>query len=185
MTLDRIVLALGSGDDDRAAALADTAAGLAGPERATVHVVRVQSPAEFERTCELLGYDPGDPPDPDTVALRSAAVRTVVDAFNTRFQSPGFPFEVRGVLGEDAGRAVTAYAAEIGADHLVVGGRDRSPVGKLVFGSTAQSAIMQAPCPVTFVREGLADADGAGTTDPGALVPERALRAEETERVRR
>lgn len=189
MTLDRIVLAIGKGSDDRAAALARAAADIAGPNRATVHVVRVQSPAAFERTCELLGYDAESPPDADAVARRSTAVRRVIAAFGARVRAPGFPFEVHGVLGEDPGRAITAYAEGIDADHLVVGGRRRSPVGKVVFGSTAQSVIAAAPCPVTFVRDDLDDRDEAGREDgpirPGTPVPERAIRAEETERVRR
>jgi len=185
VTIDRVVLAVGTAERDRAAALADVTGDIAGPGRATVHVVRVQSPAEFERTCDLLGYDPDSPPDPDTVARRSTAVRAVVAAFDDRVRAPGFPFEVRGVLGEDAGRETTAYAGEVGADHLVVGGRHRSPVGKVVFGSTAQSIIVDAPCPVTFVRDDLHDRDGEAAPRPGTPVPERALRAEEPERLRR
>lgn len=185
MTLDRIVLAVGTGDDERAAALARATADIAGPNRATVHVVHVQSPSAFERTCDLLGYDDASPTDPDAVARRSTTVRRVIAAFDARVRAPGFPFEVHGVLGENPGRAITAYAERIDADHLVVGGRTRSPVGKVVFGSTAQSVITAAPCPVTLVRNDLDDREDDGPIQPGTPVPERALRAEETERIRR
>lgn len=184
MTIDRIVLVVGTAEGERAAALADAAGDIAGPERATVHVLCVQSPGAFERACNLLGYDAASPPDPDAVARRSAAVRQVIGAFDARLGAPGFPYEVHGVLGDDPARAIAAYAGEIGADHLVVGGRDRSPVGKVVFESTAQSVLANAPCPVTLVRDGLGDRDGEGIR-PGTPVPERALRAEETERIRR
>jgi nucleotide-binding universal stress UspA family protein len=37
-------------------------------------------------------------------------------------------------------------------DLLVVGGRGRSPTGKAVFGSTVETVLRRAPCPVTYVR---------------------------------
>jgi nucleotide-binding universal stress UspA family protein len=43
-------------------------------------------------------------------------------------------------------------ARDVDADMVVTGGRKRSPAGKAVFGSTAQKVLMNAPCPVTFVR---------------------------------
>jgi len=43
-------------------------------------------------------------------------------------------------------------AAEVDADLVVVSGRKRTPTGKAVFGSTAQTVLLDAPCPVTFVR---------------------------------
>lgn len=49
----------------------------------------------------------------------------------------------------DVAEEVLAVAAEIGADNIVMGGRQRSPTGKVLFGSTTQSVMLSAECPVT------------------------------------
>ena len=45
-------------------------------------------------------------------------------------------------------------AAEVGADTIVIGIRRRTPVGKLLTGSTAQAIILRADCPVIAVKPG-------------------------------
>lgn len=56
---------------------------------------------------------------------------------------------VRGMSPEDD---LLNYAEEEGVDELVIGIRKRSKMGKLLFGSTAQYLILNAPCPVLTVK---------------------------------
>jgi len=53
-----------------------------------------------------------------------------------------------GSPGED----LVGFAKENSIDEIIIGVRRRSKVGKLVFGSTAQYVILEAPCPVVAVK---------------------------------
>jgi nucleotide-binding universal stress UspA family protein len=56
------------------------------------------------------------------------------------------------VRGLEAGEDLVQFARENGVDEIIIGVRSRSKVGKLIFGSTAQLVILQAPCPVLTVK---------------------------------
>lgn len=72
-----------------------------------------------------------------------------------RLEGEGVQSVVR-VLDSDAAespsRAVLDYVRNAPADLLVIGLRHRSPVGKLVLGSTSQDLLLGAPCPVLAVK---------------------------------
>lgn len=60
---------------------------------------------------------------------------------------------VRTVANEhDAGSELVDLSYEDHIDLLVIGLRRRSPVGKLVLGSTSQRVLLDARCPVTAVK---------------------------------
>ncbi|WP_101295848.1 universal stress protein [Halegenticoccus soli] len=55
-----------------------------------------------------------------------------------------------GLVGDPADAVVT-YARNESARYVVVGGRQRSPVGKALFGSVTQSVLLRSDCPVVAV----------------------------------
>jgi nucleotide-binding universal stress UspA family protein len=55
------------------------------------------------------------------------------------------------VRGRSVAEDVLAVAEEEDAELIVLGIRRRSPVGKLLLGSNAQSILLNAPCPVLAV----------------------------------
>ncbi|HSI32452.1 MAG: universal stress protein [Phycisphaerae bacterium] len=56
-------------------------------------------------------------------------------------------------------REIVAYAAEAGADLVVVGSRGRGRLGRFLIGSTAEDVLRGAPCPVLTVAHGPATSD--------------------------
>lgn len=59
------------------------------------------------------------------------------------------------VRGHDAANEVLEAAEKYGADLIVIGLRKRTPVGKLIMGSTAQQILLEASCPVLAVKAGV------------------------------
>lgn len=56
------------------------------------------------------------------------------------------------IRGFDAGNDLVAFAREKDVDEIIIGVKSRSKVGKLLFGSTAQTVILTADCPVVTAR---------------------------------
>lgn len=59
---------------------------------------------------------------------------------------------VHSIRGRDAADEILAAAGEHRAELIVLGLRRRSPVGKLIMGSTAQRVLLDARCPVLAVK---------------------------------
>jgi len=69
------------------------------------------------------------------------------------FKKAGITCEINTIVSYEApGEALVHFAKENDIEEIIIGVRRRSKVGKLVFGSTAQYVILQAPCTVTTVK---------------------------------
>lgn len=73
-----------------------------------------------------------------------------VDAVEERLQAAGVTVERRREHADPA-TAIVEVAEELDADRIVMAGRKRTPVGKVLFGSVTQSVLLNAPMPVTVV----------------------------------
>ncbi len=59
------------------------------------------------------------------------------------------------VRGLTPGEDIIEFAKEKKVDEIIIGLKKHSKVGKLLFGSTAQLVILEAPCPVLSVNENI------------------------------
>lgn len=71
----------------------------------------------------------------------------------------GIAYETRALVrGQDPSDDILDAAVEVDADLIVIGLRQRSPVGKLLMGSQAQRILLEARSPVLAVKANDADA---------------------------
>jgi len=147
VSLDTILLAVGPKDDDRLDHLARAILQVTVPTDATVVITHVFTPEQFKSVADDLGVPDIGVDEVDTVLERHATIRH----FESVFDDYDVDYELRGVVGEISG-GILNIAEATDADRVVISGRSRSAVGKAMFGSTAQDVLLNAPCPVTFVR---------------------------------
>lgn len=89
----------------------------------------------------------GDYSDPQFASAQD------VDALDTELTEKGIDHEIkRPTDGLPASESLVSTAREIDADLLVIGLRRRSPIGKLITGSSAQAILLDAPCAVVAVK---------------------------------
>ena len=76
-----------------------------------------------------------------------------MDAIDAELVEAGIEHRlVRPTDGRPAAEAILGAAMSSSADLIVIGLRRRTPVGKLLTGSTAQHVLLDAPCPVLTVK---------------------------------
>ncbi|MBX0349930.1 MULTISPECIES: universal stress protein [Haloarcula] len=146
--LDTVVLAVGNRDDTRVTALIETVCEIASPENTRVIIAHVFDAQSYKEVVEQMLDTPTAEVKPDELAARMAITQEITDQFEQR----AIECEPRATTGT-SGEGVVSIAKDVDADRVVIGGRQRSPAGKAIFGSTAQEVMLNAPCPVTFVRD--------------------------------
>lgn len=110
-----------------------------GEELHVIHVVDADVGSE----------DIGTSSDRSRETLREIARERAAEATGT--VEGRVPLRTEGLVGEDVAGRIVAYAKERDASYVVIGGRKRSPVGKALFGSVAQSVLLNADRPVVSV----------------------------------
>jgi nucleotide-binding universal stress UspA family protein len=149
MAIETVLLAVGPRDADRYQRLGEETIDIAGPTGATVVLGHVFTREEYRDTLDRLDFEPErEEVSADDVAGRHSTIRDLGEMLD----DADVDSEIRGLVGEH-GESIVTLAEDVGADLIIVGGRKRTPTGKAVFGSTAQTVMLEAPCPVTFVRE--------------------------------
>lgn len=69
------------------------------------------------------------------------------------FENIGLPYNKKMLVGNsEAGEQIIKYAEKENVDLIFVGIKKRSKLGKLLFGSTVQYIVLNAPCPVVTIN---------------------------------
>jgi len=103
---------------------------------------------DVDNVCAYLLHDFVDNPEGASVTQIEAVKRA-----QELLEEAGVPVELREGSGEPA-ESIIATAEELDADAICVGGRSRSPAGKVLFGSVSQSVVLNTERPVLICSEG-------------------------------
>jgi nucleotide-binding universal stress UspA family protein len=150
MSMETVLLAVGEGDDQRTDRFGDAVRDIAGPAEAEVAVAHVFSDESYDELSGQMDFEPANEASPDLIAKRHATIKEL----EAELEDADLDVTAYGRVtnGHSTGESIVELSEEVDADMVIVGGRKRSPTGKALFGSTAQEVMLNADCPVTFVR---------------------------------
>ena len=138
-----MVIVAAISDSEQSRDIAARADELARAFEDDLHLVHVIEETEYTRIVEKQSNDR----ETDTGSVEDNAAARAANGLDEVISGD---YEVIGRVG-NPGKKVVEYADEVDARYLVVGGRARSPVGKAIFGSVAQSILLSAKRPVVAV----------------------------------
>lgn len=127
---------------DSASKVLEEADNLAEKFDDTVHVLHVMKRSEAIKTEEESAQKNDAIP---VEKLRDRAAQISEELIKD--YSTDSVFEPKGLIGDPA-TEIVSFAEEISARYIVVSPKRRSKAGKLLFGSVAQSVLLNATCPV-------------------------------------
>lgn len=131
--------------NEKASAIVEHAATLGVAFDEPVRIVHVLGRDEFVELERTNVNQTGEAiPIDDIVAMAEEIAAGVIEEV-------GVDAEPVGLVGDPADEIV-GYAADQGAEYVVLAGRKRSPVGKAIFGSVVQSVLLNAEQPVVSLR---------------------------------
>ena len=82
-----------------------------------------------------------------------AELKRILDRSMEQAKAAGMTeLKTSGLKSRDVARAITMYAEEIGADHIVVGTGGKGSISRLMLGSVSRDVVFRAHCPVTVAR---------------------------------
>lgn len=82
---------------------------------------------------------------------RREEAEEMLEGYRARAEAAAAEAETVIKMGSPAQR-ILETAEEVGVDHVVMGSRGRSGVGRVLFGSVAETVTRRSPVPVTIVR---------------------------------
>lgn len=119
--------------DQRAGSVITEAAKLADAFATELHVLHV---TEYE-----------DIKEPKQGSAKQTKIEELEDDVSNIAEKHTDEYVPVGLIGSPPAEIV-GYAKRHEAEYIVLGTRKRSPVGKALFGSTAQRVMLNSPCPV-------------------------------------
>lgn len=140
-----VVAAIDQSED--AQQIIDQAQTLASDMGEEIHVVHALDSTEF---AELQREHVSSTPSDEGVLVREQIAAELADGVVSELDETT---EIVGLKGEPAD-SIAEYAERNDAKYIAIGGRQRSPTGKALFGNTTQSVLLQADRPIVVVPLG-------------------------------
>lgn len=119
------------------------------PSEKAIKLARLQAEMYNGKIFVVTTLEKGDPSKQDEIN----AAKKGLEEIQSKVSSSGIECQTDLLIhGLGPGEDLVRFAEEKQIDMAVIGIVKRSKLGKLVFGSTAQYLILNAPCPVLTVK---------------------------------